>query len=88
MFTNLDPLLNTNSTYMTSGIVVMLIGIILHSLECRVAAFVQIFFFTEAVDIADLISPDDDIRLLVLCFYTLALHLQAFCFLLHLQPFK
>ena len=87
MFTNLDPLVNTNSTYMTSGIVVMLIGTILHSLERRIAAFVQVFFFTEAVNIADLISPDDDIRLLLLCFYILELHFQAFCNLLHLQPF-
>ena len=34
-----------------------------------------------------MISPDDNTRLLVLSFYTLALHLQAFCILLHLQPF-
>ena len=87
MFTNLDPLVNTNSTCMTSGIAVMLVGTISHSLECRIAVLVQALFFTEAVNIADLISPDDDTRLLALSFYTLELHLQAFCILLHLQPF-
>ena len=88
MFTDLVPLVNTNSTCMTSGIVVMLIGDIPHSLECRIAVLVQVFFFTEAVNIAELISPDDNTRLLVLSFYTVELHLQAFCILLHLQPFQ
>ena len=88
VFTNLDPLVNTNSICMTSGIVVMLLGTILHSLECRVTTFVQVFFFIEAINIADLISPDDDIKLLVLCFSTLELQLQAFCILLYLQPFQ
>ena len=73
---------------MTSGIVVMLIGTIPHNLECRIAVLVQGFFFTEVVNIADLISPDDNTRLLVLTFSTLELHLQAFCILLHLQPFQ
>ena len=77
--------LNTNSTCTTSG---MLIGTIPHSLECRIAVLVQVFFFTEVVNIANLISADDNTRLLVLSFYTLELHLQAFCFLLHLQPFQ
>ena len=73
---------------MTSGSVVMLIGTTPRSLECRIAVLVQVFFFTEAVNIADLILPDDNTRLLVLSFYTLEVHLQAFCILLHLQPFQ
>ena len=87
VLTNLVPLVNTNSTCVTSGIVVMLIGTTPHSLECRIAVLVQVFFLTEAANIADLISPDDDTRLLVLSFYTLELHLQAFCILFRLQQF-
>ena len=81
-------MVNTNSTCMTSGIVVMLIGTTPHSLEYRMAVLVQVFFFTEAVNIADPISPDDNRSLLVLSFYTLELLLQALCILSHLQPFQ
>ena len=88
MFTNLAPLVNADSTYMTNGIVAMLIGTIPHSLECRIAVLVQVFLFTASANIADLISPDDDTRLFVLSFRTFELHLQPFCILLHLQPFQ
>ena len=88
VFTNLDPLVKTNSICMTSGIVVMLIGTILRSLECRLASFVQVFFLTEPINIADLISPDEDIQLLVLCLSTFELHLQAFWLMWYLQPFQ
>ena len=73
---------------MTSGIAVMLIGTTPHSLECRIAALVQFFLSTEAVHIADLISPDDDTSLLALSFCTFELHVQVFCIMLHLQPFQ